>query len=120
MSETTTEVAKIDNKAVIEYLADTFPEEEKKAITRDLFVVSQIKTISTKVLEEYTDSYGNPKTKWVTVKRKMNVYESLALVMLCRSLNFNPALNLVTMLEDSFYIGLEGHKAYAQSTGLCR
>ncbi len=109
-------IAAMENKAIIEYLAETFPEDERKIIIRDMFIVTQIKTISTK--EDYENDYGD--TKQRNVKRKMTVYEALAYTMLCRELKFNPALDLVTMLEGSFYIGLNGHKTYAQSTGLCR
>ena len=115
MSENTQELAKVENEAIIQKLADTFEEQEKKQILRDMFIVTQIKTITVK--EEYEDSNGYTKTR--NVKKKMTPFQAIAYVMLCRDLKFNPALNLVTMLEDTFYIGLEGHKTYAQSTGLC-
>lgn len=121
MTETqnnTTDVA-IENRGIIEYLGDTFDENERRAMIRDMFIVTQVKTITTKVEEGYTDFRGETKTKMVTMKRKMNVYEAVAYIGICRQLDFNPALNSVIMLEDSFYITLEGHKQYAQSTGLC-
>lgn len=115
MSQENQEVSLIPNELAIQKLADTFDEVEKKAILRDLFIVTQIKIISTK--EEVVDANGY--TKMVTVKKKMDPFRAMAYVMLCRDLGFNPALNLVTMLEDNFYIGLDAHILYAQKTGLC-
>lgn len=101
MSESTS--LQLEGESIIQKLASSFPEAEQKAITRDVFLATQMKTTGV----------GDK-------KRKLNIYESFTYVMACQSLGLNPALNHLLFLEDQVYITLAGHLHNAHASGTLR
>ena len=88
------------NENVVEKLASSFPEAQQKQMARDIFLAMQMKSVGV----------GDK-------KRKYTAYEALSYVMACGELGLNPVLNHVIMLEDQFYITLQGHLQNAHKSG---
>lgn len=85
-----TQSLQLEGENIIAKLASTFPEEQQKAMIRDVYLVTQMKS---------TGAGDN--------KRKLNINEAFTYVMTCTSLNLNPSLNHLLFLEDQLYITLQ-------------
>lgn len=92
----------LEGENVVMKLASSFPDQKQKEMARNMFLVMNTKTIAGKNKDE---------------ARKFNAYEALSYVMACEELGLNPVLNHVIMLEDQFYITLQGHLQNAHKTG---
>lgn len=95
-----TEIVLLEGENIVNKLASSFPENEQKEIARDMFLAMNMKTTGT----------GDEKIKY-------NAYQALSYVVACKNLGLNPVMNHVIMLEDQFYITLQGHLQNAHASG---
>ncbi len=106
MASETAIVAKEEKEMdIVKRLAEWFPETERPAIVRDIWLVLQNKSLTWK------DEDGK------NIKVRYNSAQAMAYVMACRDLQLNPIMSHVIMLEDQFYITLQGHLQNAHQTG---
>lgn len=88
-------------KNILASLASTYEGQVKKEITRDVFVVLNIKKTKEKGKEE----------------RPLTIYEAFSYVVSCRTMGLNPLLKHLQVLEGENYITLDGHLFNAQNDG---
>ena len=88
------------NVMIMQKLADSYDEVERKPVLRDTTLVLQTKTVG----------QGDQ-------KRKMNIYEAFTYVSVTRELGLNPLMNHVIFLEGQTYITLQGHLQNAHASG---
>lgn len=96
---------KLEGESIVMKLAGTFPDTEQKEVARNMFLAMNMKTMTVKGEEGKNE------------KKNFNAYQALAYVMACKEIGLNPVLNHVIMLEDQFYITLQGHLQNAHQTG---
>jgi hypothetical protein len=101
----TVEEKKNDPLALVKALTDSMPDDKKSSMMRNVWLTLENKTLTVK----------NEENKNVQVK--YTPAQALAYVMACDDLGLNPIMSHVIMLENQFYITLQGHLQNAHATG---
>ncbi len=92
-------IIKTDDKDIniLTQLAKSYSPEEEKYMLRTALVVHQTRLVADR------DQGGN------RIMRKLTPYEVIAHIETAKSLNLNPILNHLILLENQIYITLDGH-----------